>query len=220
VAWFKEHFSAQIAKRIAGTPLTPRFIAALAVSESYYLWGQPLPPMAIGDLLELCVGDVLDAPRRHVFPGTKADLLSEPNGQEMFEIARTALVNTSKYNRAYAAIAAGNPDKFAHAFGVFSYDLQFYKNYPDFFLQRQWHDFDKSLDLAMPLLLKAIARSPGNGKAALADDEMIYVGIAWHKGRVDLQKGLKQGVRDASGRYYGESLMTYLKIAKEIPDVS
>jgi hypothetical protein len=218
VAWFKEHFGAQIAKRVAGTPLTPSFVAALAVSESYYLWGQPLPPMAIGDLLELCVGDTLDAPSRVAFPKTKAALLAVPQGPKMFEIAREALVKTGNYNPAFASIAK-NPDKFAHTFGVFSRDLQFFLTSPDFFLQKQWRDFDKCLELALPELMGAVRRIYKDSKATLTDEELVFVGIAYNGGiSVTPAKGFRQGYFDGE-KFYGERFAAYLDIAATVPDI-
>lgn len=217
-AWFKERFGTQMAKRLAGTPLTPSFIVALAITESYYLWGQPLPPMTTGDLLELCVGDTFDAPTRRVFPRAKTDLLAAPRGQEMFDIARGALIKTAAFNPGYASVAEANPDKFAHSFGLFGYDLQFFKSNPDFFLNKQWRDFDKCLELAMPLLLSAVRRLfNDDAPAALSREYLVYVALSWNIGIPNISKGFKQGPFDGE-RYYGEKFAVYLDIAMTVPD--
>jgi Caspase domain len=218
VAWFKERFGAPISKRLEGTPLTPSFIVALAVSESYYLWGKPLPPMATGDLLELCVADTIDAPHRKAFPTSKAALVAAPHGSEMFDIARAALVKAGAYHQEFSNIATKYPDRFVHAFGIFAYDLQFFLTEPDFFLQKQWRNFDKCLERVLPQLLLAVKRAYGGNKTKLSEDELVYVGIAWNRGSVDFRKGYKQGFMDSSGHFYGENLATYLRIAATVPD--
>src|SRR5258705_7450308 len=106
ILWFKTQFQSQVEPALANTPLTVDFIAAIACQETGELW--PVlrrKPLTTAQALALCAGDTLDADRgRSAFPTTKADLLSEPRGAEMFEIAHQALVNMAAYIPAYSPI--------------------------------------------------------------------------------------------------------------------
>jgi len=49
----------------------------------------------------------------------------------------------------YQGVAA-KPNKFCHGFGIFQYDIQFFKNEdPDYFLERRYTSFDASLKKAL-----------------------------------------------------------------------
>jgi hypothetical protein len=47
--------------------------------------------LSLEEVLELCVGDTLDEPKRNAFPKHKEALLAAPNGDKMFQVAREAL---------------------------------------------------------------------------------------------------------------------------------
>ena len=47
----------------------------------------------------------------------------------------------AKYIPDYTAVAK-RPNKFCHGFGVFQYDLQFFKTNPQFFLQQKYGDLE------------------------------------------------------------------------------
>src|SRR5439155_12016130 len=90
ILWFKQQFHREIEAAVQGTPFSLNMLTAVACQETGYIWQvlrkqQP----SLGRILELCVGDTIDASGgRNAFPKTKADLVAKPNGQQMFAIAR------------------------------------------------------------------------------------------------------------------------------------
>lgn len=128
ILWFKTEFHKKIEAAIKGTPFTLDMLTAIASQETGYIWGnlreKPLPTARI---LELCVGDTLDAPSRSAFPKNKADLLKDPNGNTMFAIARKGLEDMARETDItdFKNVVKKYPDKFCHGFGIFQYDLQF-----------------------------------------------------------------------------------------------
>lgn len=219
IGWFKSTFGAEVAKVAAGTPLTIDFFAAIAMQETYEVWGAlyRLPGMTKDKILHLCVGDTIDAPGRGAFPTSMAALLKDPNGAALFKVARDALGDVGTVNTAYHKIFVANPKKFCHGFGIFQYDLQFAKTDPDFFLKMKWDDFGECLAKFMIEMKSAIAAAGCKGKQHISHDDMVYVAIAYNKGSVDRSKGFKQGFRDSSGLYYGELIDKYLTIAESLP---
>ncbi len=109
------------------------------------------------------------------------------------------------------------PNKFCRGYGIFQLDLQFFKNNPDYFLQKKWYSFDECLAQCVNELKAAMRRAYGSGKTALTDEEKVYAAIAYNQGSVDFSKKFKQGFRDQSGKYYGEYIWEYLQLAKSVP---
>jgi hypothetical protein len=215
IAWFKKTFADQINHKIDGTPFTLNLVTAIAMQETYYVWGNFYKTLAVPELLKICVGDTIDAPNRSQFPKNKAELLAADKGEKMFAIARQALIDVGKHNAAYNEVAHMNPNKFCHGYGIVQYDLQFFKKTdPDFFLNKGWHDFDKCMDKGVMELKAALKRAYGTKKKTLTHDEMVYVAIAYNKGSVDLKKGFDQGYKDDSGKRYGQHVDEYLKLAE------
>src|SRR3990167_665450 len=91
IKWFKNQFGTAIKAGTQATPFSPDMLTAIAMHETYYIWGKLYQTLPVADVLKLCVGDTLDSPNRSAFPKTKAELLSVPNGDRMFGIARDAL---------------------------------------------------------------------------------------------------------------------------------
>src|SRR5207244_3077271 len=96
---------------------------------------------------------------RGAFPLNKADLLSQPNGAEMFGVARQALVDMAEFIPSYRK-AAQRPNKFCHGFGIFQFDLQFFKQEPDYFLQKRYADFGECLAKCISELRSAQNKIP------------------------------------------------------------
>src|SRR4030095_16865127 len=144
--WFKTKFQKQIETAIAGTPLSVDLLTAIAMRETGYLWRvMAQAKLSLADILLRCVGDTFDTRNRDAFPKTRAALEAAENGEEMFEIAREALLSIAPFNKPYAD-QAKKPNKFCHGFGIFQYDLQFFKDDPDYFLKKQWADFEVCLE--------------------------------------------------------------------------
>src|SRR5215471_17863200 len=125
ITWFKGQFGASIQAGVQGTPFSLDMLTAIAMQETYYIWGDLYKRLPVAEVLKLCVGDTLDTPNRSAFPKNKAALVSEPKGQEMFTIARDALESIGQYFSRYHEVAQFNPNKFCHGFGIFQYDIQF-----------------------------------------------------------------------------------------------
>jgi hypothetical protein len=216
ILWFKQQFQAEIEAAASGTPFCVDMISAVACQETGEIW--PIlrkKDLSVDEILKLCVGDTLDADRgRRAFPKTKENLLSKPNGQEMFSIARQALVDMAHYINGYKG-AASNPDKFCHGFGMFQLDLQFFLDEPDYFLQQQYADFGICLSKCIGELASAMQRMGWQGKTTLTDYEKAYVAIAYNTGRFIPSKGLKQGYYDGT-RYYGEYFFNFLRLSKTV----
>lgn len=213
VRWLKTEFQAAMEVAITGTPLTVDFLAALACQETGEVW--PILRRAghgTDRILVLCVGDTLDADKgRSAFPKTKSDLVAAPQGQQMFAIARQALIDMAKHVQAYAP-AAARPNKFCHGFGLFQRDLQFFLDDPDYFLSKDYEQFDKSLGEALAELKRAIEKLGFDAHSSLTDLELCAVGIAYNTGTYKPAKGLKQGYFNGT-KYYGETLFDYLRLA-------
>jgi hypothetical protein len=212
ILWFKQNFQNDIQQAIAGTPFTLDFMVATACQETGDVW--PVlrkKSLSVDQVVALCNGDTLDRPR--TFPTNKADLLSKPNGQAMFDIARQALLDLAQQIPAFRG-AAGNPNKFCHGFGVFQYDLQFFKTYPDYFLQKDYEKFSGTLGKALTEL-KAAAKRIHLDKPSLTDMELCAVGIAYNTGGFNPAKGLKQGHFDGQ-RFYGEELFDFLQLSRTV----
>lgn len=216
VRWFKSEFKQLVEQATAGTPLTVDFMAALACQETGEVW--PIlrgKGLTTNQVLALCVGDTLDSDKgRSAFPRTKTDLVAVHRGQEMFNIARQALVDMAKYIQGYAG-AAVKPNKFCHGFGLFQRDLQFFLDDQDYFLNRDYQQFDKTLAEALQELKRALKKLGFEARSSLSDLELAAVGIIYNTGSYKPSKGLKQGYFNGS-QYYGESLFDYLRLAHTV----
>jgi len=220
--WFKQQFHEKINAAVAGTPFSLDFMTALACQETGEIW--PIlrkKDLSVDRILELCVGDTIDG--RSAFPKSKAELVAVPNGQKMFDIARAALVDMAQFIPSYKGVAA-KPDKFCHGFGIFQYDIQFFKKEdPEYFLQRSYTKFDASLGKALDELKSAAKKIGLQAKPVLTDMEMTFVAIAYNTGGFNPAKGLKQGFRPKDkngvpvGLFYGEQTFQFIQTSKTVP---
>ncbi len=219
IAWFKGEFGPAIEAAVRGTPFTVDMLTAIACQETGSIWSVLRKKgLATDRIVELCVGDTLDDDRgRSAFPKNKAELLTHAQGAAMFKVGNDALKDMAKFIPGFSG-AASNPNKFCHGYGVFQYDIQFFKKDADYFLERKWATFDGTLGRAVRELKNALT-APGvglGGKTSLTDMEMARVAIAYNTGRFRPSRGLKQGHRDSSG-FYGENFLNFLQRAHAIP---
>lgn len=220
IEWFKSRFADRIREASSNTPYSLDFIVALACQETGEVW--PVlrrTGLAEHELLSLCVGDILDAPARSAFPRTKDELVRYPDGDRMFEVARAAFVAMAGHIAGYRPYIA-RAQKFAHGFGLFQRDLQFFKEDPAFFLESKYADFDTALAVAIRELesqRRLIGYHDGETLSVL---DMAYVGIAYNTGAGNFRKsrGLKQGYKPERGKYYGESLFDYLRLSETVAE--
>jgi len=216
IAWFKTTFGDKLEEVVAGTPFSADMLTAIANQETGYIWSVLVEKnLSLPRILELCVGDTIDAPGRSEFPTSKAQLVAAPRGQEMFRIARQALVDMAQYIPSYTKVVR-NPDKFCHGYGIFQYDLQFFKDDPAFFLEKKWCDIAVCIGKVIVELREAMHRQGLGNNATLTDTEKVYVAIAYNKGRANPKLGFKQGYKSDDGRYYGDNVFEYLRIAQTI----
>src|SRR5262249_45871480 len=170
--------------------------------------------LSIAEIVALCVGDTLDADRgRSAFPKTKADLIAVPNGQAMFDLARQALVDMAAHVRSYRA-AASRPNKFVHGFGIWQYDLQFFLDDPQYFLQKRYETVSGTLGKALGELREAVRKIGFQNKPSLTDMEMAFVAIAYNTGGFRPSRGLRQGFKDSDGRFYGELIFDFIRLSR------
>lgn len=214
--WFKQQFGSKIESVFQGTPFDLNLAIAIALQETYYIWGTIYKTQPLTEVFKVCVGDTLDAPDRSAFPKNRKALEDSPQGKEMFKVARQALESVAKYNRAFKRVFDSNPNKFCRGYGIFQLDLQFFKEDPDYFLDKKWYDFDNCLNKFFEELNAATKRAYGIVKPSLTDEEKIYVAIAYNRGSVNFSRGFKQGYKDSDGKYYGEYVWEYFQMAKYI----
>src|SRR5262245_18597133 len=213
--WFKTTFHSQIEPAIAGTPYSLDLLAAMALQETGEIWGRLRKTLDLDTLLEICVGDVIDADGgRSAFPRTRADLVAARRGDEMFTIGHDALVAMARHVPVYARFAA-RPNKFCHGYGIFQYDIQFFKEDPDYFLNREWRRFDRSLAKAVEDLRSAQKRIPDlRGRTSQSELEQVSVAIAYNAGSFIPSRGLKQGFKSTDGKFYGEMIFDFLRLSQ------
>lgn len=210
IRWFEKTFGTKIEAAIENSkiPIKLDLVTAIALQETYYLWVKFYSQLSVERTLLLCVGDSLGgADGRKAFPTSKADLLTAPNGAKMFAIARESLEEIGKYRASYKKKADSDPDAFCHGFGIFQNDIQHFKKEPDFFLQKQWSDFDVCLRRFVEEIKTAQAGAGLKGKEKLTDLEMTFIAIVYNMGskNFDSKKGIKQGhFNKTEKKYYGE----------------
>ena len=193
--WFKENFGEKINAALQGTPFTLDLMTALACQESGEIWAVlRKKDLSLDRILELCTGDTLDVPKRNAkaFPRNKEDLVAFPQGDQMFKVARQALLDMAEFIPGYEGPVA-NKNKFCHGFGIFQYDIQFFKKEPNYFLNREYADFDKCLARAIGELQNGRKTCGFQDKPSLTDEQLAFVAIAYNTGGFKAARGLKQG---------------------------
>ncbi len=218
ILWFKQNFQSDIQAAIAGTGFTVDFMVALACQETGEVW--PIlrhKPLSRDQIVSLCVGDTIDATGgRGAFPTTKAELLAHPNGQTMFDIARQGLIDMATQTNSKPYLhAAQDPNKFCHGFGVFQYDIQFFKDDPQYFLKKKYESFSETLGKALTELHDAAKKVHLDNKPSLTDMELCAVAICYNTGSFNPVKGLKQG-HPEGGRFYGQEIFDFIALSRTV----
>jgi hypothetical protein len=214
--WFKQQFGAPIGQGLQNLPFTLDLLTAIAVQETFEVWGRlfnATPPKPVAEILFDCVGDTLDAADgRGTWPADKTALQAWPQGDEMFQIAHQALIDLAQVNPVYAPYAK-NPNKFCHAYGIFQYDIQFFKTDPAYFLNKNWGDFALCLAKCIDELTRVWKRYYP-AAATLSDQQLVFVAIAYNCGSVNTQGDFNQGYQDSDGVFYGQYINAFLDFAK------
>jgi hypothetical protein len=218
IGWFKQQFGNEIQQAVQSLPFHLDFLTAIAIQETYEVWGRARQVMNKAEVLMACVGDTLDAVDGRdsdAFPRDRAELESVPNGPQMFQIARQALMTLTQVAPEYQK-RLKNPDKFCHAFGIFQYDMQFFETDSAYFLHRRWGDFSLCLGKCLNELTKKKNKWYPNTNT-LSDTELVYIAIAYNHGFVDIHGDFNQGHQDSDDVYYGQYIATYIDLAKHAP---
>jgi hypothetical protein len=222
IKWFKQQFAADLLPTLAGTPLSFDLVCAIAFQESGELWSKLRGHLPRSEVLRLSVGDTLDAPNRSAFPRTRQALVAVSKGQQMFDLAHQLLVQMGDATGIEAYRHLGTkPDKFVHGYGIFQYDLQFFRDHPDFFLTQQWQNIDACVDKLMTELRAALDDLGLSNESSLTDLQSAFVAIIYNTGfgNFNAARGLKQGHNDGN-HFYGENIDRFMKIAATIPTPS
>jgi hypothetical protein len=218
--WFKENFHVEVEAAIAGTPFTLDLLVALACQETGDVWPilRRKPQLTLDRILALCVGDTIDFnpatnKGRKAFPKNKAALLAVPRGDEMFAIARQALVEMGQI---IPGFPVSNPNKFCRGFGMFQLDLQFFKADPDYFLEKRYEKFSETLGRCIGELTDKAKKIGLFNKPSLTDMELTAVAIAYNTGNFIPSKGLMQGHFDGH-KFYGQHIFDFIRMAHTVP---
>jgi hypothetical protein len=219
ILWFKTHFGPRIAAGLQGTPFDVDMLTAIACQETGELWGTMRKKSSLSPdrIAALCCGDTLDSNKgRKAFPRTKADLVAPTvnRGQEMFEIARAALLAMAEHVPGYE-FAKTNKNKFCHGFGVFQFDLQFFLTRPGYFLNREYENFDNSLGRAVGELKRGLGKLGLQSQASISDMDFCKVAIVYNTGGFNPAKGLRQG-HQVNGKFYGEFIRDFLALSRTV----
>jgi hypothetical protein len=217
ILWFKSNFGPEIAQAVQGTVFDVDMLTAIACQETGSLWGpmRKKPELTPKRIAALCCGDTLDADKgRRAFPRTKADLIAAPNGQKMFDIARQAILAMAEHVPGYGFVKT-NKNKFAHGYGVFQYDLQFFLKNPDYFLNREYEIFGNSLERALGELRNGLKKMELQNRSSITDQEFCCVAICYNTGGFKASKGLKQG-HSSDGKFYGEFIRDFLALSRTV----
>ena len=222
IKWFKDNFSADVIPALAGTPLSFDLICAITFQASGEFWSRLRRDLPREEVLRLSVGDTLDEPNRSAFPKNKDALIGVDGGQEMFDLAHQLLVEMAEATgiEAYERVAR-RPNKFVHGYGIFQYDLQFFRTDPDFFLEQRWKSIDACIEKMMGELKRALDQLGFSDKDLLTDLELAFVAIVYNTGFGNFRKsrGLQQGHFDGT-HFYGENIDHFIKIARTVPTPS
>jgi hypothetical protein len=194
-------------------------MVALACQETGDVWPKlRTKPLTVDQILALCVGDTIDfnpatGKGRKASPRNKAALLAVPRGDEMFAIARQALLDVAQQ---IPGFPVSNPNKFCHGYGMFQLDLQFFKEDPDYFLEKRYEKFSETLGKSIGELTDKAKKIGLFNKPSLTDMELTAVAIAYKTGSFKPSLGLKQGHFDGS-KFYGEEIFDFIRVAHTVP---
>jgi hypothetical protein len=109
-----------------------------------------------------------------------------------------------------------NPNKFCRGYGVYQLDLQFFKEDPDYFLEKRYEKFSETLRKCIGELTSKAKKIKLFDKGPLTDMQLTAVAIAYNTGNFVPSKGLKQGHFNGT-RFYGEEVFDFLRIAHTVP---
>jgi hypothetical protein len=143
----KEHFEANIAGAIAGTPFEKELLYAIACQETACCWYAWIPRLTPAEILARCVfdasGDINGS--RIAFPRNTAAFI-----QKFGQGLANMLIAEANATR---ALHGWGPKPWVYAgYGIFQYDIQAILSDPDFFTKKMWYNIQPCLDRVLRVL--------------------------------------------------------------------
>ena len=216
--WFKDTFHAKIQPAIAGTPFTLDLLTAIAAQETGHIWGPLHDTLDLDTLLAICVGDTLDADKgRKAFPENQSrpdrraarpgDVRHRPRGAGPDGGARAGVPGRCRSVRTSSATASAS----------FSSTCSSSRPIPI----TSWTSGGSPstcVSTSASTELRAAQKRAGlGGRTSLTDLEQVHVAIAYNAGSFVASKGLKQGHKNGEGKFYGELIFDFLRLAQTVP---
>ncbi|WP_299693544.1 hypothetical protein [uncultured Tateyamaria sp.] len=218
IRYFYSRFGSQIRERFEQTPFPVSMIVGVAIEETGYIWNAfEKRNLSDEQFLGLIVGDSYGFGVRTRWPTSKAQLLSETGGKDVFDAMRQALEERAALVGGHAAQYVRNPNNIMMACGPWQYDLGFVRwAGPEFFAERKW----RSLEQCMAVFHKEIEnrrnalRMPVRN---LSRYQMALIATAYNTGATGFKpaRGLNQGNR-TQGRWYGQRVHDFIGYARNI----
>ena len=220
IKWFKEQFAADVVPALAGTHRYPLIWSARSRSRNPANCGASCA--CICRAKRYC-GSRSATPSMNRTAAhsrrTRTRLSRLREGSRCSSLAHRLLVEMADATgiKAYQAVAR-RPHKFVHGYGIFQYDLQFFRRDPDFFLEQRWKSIEACVDKLMTELKRGLDQLDFSDKESLTDRESAFVAIVYNTGFGNFRESreLQQGHHDGT-HFYGENIDRYLKIAHTIP---
>ena len=144
--WFKDTFHEPVAAATAGTPFGRRSARGdCATGVGRDLGASCEARSDVDELLELCVGDFSMTTRGDGRFRRTRQRCSPYRAATKCSPLPTTRSCAWPFTSGLPALPRKKAHKFCRGFGIFQYDLQFFKVDPEYFLQRRWHHFDLAL---------------------------------------------------------------------------
>ena len=142
LAWFKDEFRSKAGAGRPGTPFSVDMFTAIAYQESGEVWPVLVDKqLGIPKILELCVGDTLDAPTECISQKQSSNCSQRRSGQEMFRIAHQSLGGHGTIQYRLSSSQHAIRTSFATASASFSTTSSFLKMIRRFSCKRNGADF-------------------------------------------------------------------------------
>lgn len=216
--WFFKTFGDRIDSVFSDTNITADLVGAIALQETGYLWNSFWRFGADTEkkFLALCVGDTVSS--RGYFPKRSSDLLDAPRGEEAFAVLRSALENTARTRKSLKEYAT-NPHNILYGYGIFQYDLMFYKDYRDydFFINKEWMEFEACLERLKRVMIQNMKKRNFSTVQKLDQTGKIMAALLYHRGKIYNRPLFKQGYCENKGRgpCYGAKIDRYLRMSRK-----
>lgn len=216
--WFFETFGDPLQQIFSDTNITPDLVGAIALQETGYIWNSIWRSGAVAEdeFLACCVGDTIS--NRSYFPESYDELVGSPRGEELFVSLREVLRGMTDVRPRLSSYAS-REKSVLYGYGIFQYDLMFYKYDADyeFFIEKKWSDFSECAVRFKKVMLRNMRRRNFSTTQELDQDGKIMAALLYHRGKVRSGPLHRQGYceNDGRGPCYGEKIDRYLRISRQ-----